>query len=182
MSIAPASTIKTPPSPADSGVTLTVQQDEGARFPDAPFPRYTALIWPTNTVPQRGINAEEVTILDRDGDAFTFERGPVPVDITEGMSFALLNGEPIIHLLETYTLTYDFGEDDPPYRIDIRKPNGAVVTGEGTAYVTDNGSGSVSYQLTADVSGLWYSRFTTGEGAASPEASFYVLPSDVLDG
>lgn len=181
VSIAPASEIVTVPSPADSGTSLTVTADQGARFPDAPFARYTALTWPKNTIPQRGINAEEVTVLDRVLDTFTIERAASPVAIEEGWNFALLTDQPVIHILETYTFAYDFGADDPPYRIDLRKPNGHFLSQEGTAYISDNGSGYASYPLAPTLSGQWYARFTSGSDVVSPEASVFVLPSDSVD-
>jgi len=181
VSIAPSSQILSPPTPANSGTTFTVTEDQGARFPDAPFARYTALIWPTNTIPQRGVNAEEVTVLDRVGDTFTVERAPSPVDIQAGWNFALLSGQPVIDILETYTFAYDFGAHDPDYRVDLHLPNGHIVSHEGTAYVSDNGSGYVSYPVTATLSGQWFARFTSGSDVVSPEASIFVVPSDAVD-
>lgn len=64
------STVVTPPSPAGSGTTLTVQTGEGARFPAANFP---VTIWPAGAVPTPS-NAEIAYCTARGGDTLTLVR------------------------------------------------------------------------------------------------------------
>jgi hypothetical protein len=60
--------VATPPSPAPSGLTLTVAAGFGARFPAAPF---NAVIAPANARPSLA-NAEIVRVTAVAGDVFTF--------------------------------------------------------------------------------------------------------------
>ena len=64
------STVATPPSPAASGTSLSVQAGHGARFPDVPF---RATVWPSSDIPTQS-NAEIVDVTGLVGDAFTIAR------------------------------------------------------------------------------------------------------------
>jgi hypothetical protein len=59
------SSVATPPTPALSGLTLTVQAGHGSRFLPGPM-----IVWPANVDPSPD-NAEVVTVLSVSGDVLT---------------------------------------------------------------------------------------------------------------
>jgi hypothetical protein len=61
------STVATAPSPATSGLTLTLAAGEGARMPAVPF---NATVWPSSTLPTP-ISAEIVRVTAMSGDQVT---------------------------------------------------------------------------------------------------------------
>ena len=63
-------TVATPPSPATSGITLTLQTGEGANFPAEPF---DLLFWPAGVNPLNS-NAELARCTNVTGDTLTFTR------------------------------------------------------------------------------------------------------------
>lgn len=64
------STVATAPSPATSGLSLTVASGEGANFPTTPF---DATIWPSGSQPTV-TNAEIVRVSAISGDVLTIAR------------------------------------------------------------------------------------------------------------
>ena len=66
------STVATPPSPAASGTTITVESGDGAKFASVGFP-CQATVGPRNAA-YSAANAEIVTILSRSGDTLTVTR------------------------------------------------------------------------------------------------------------
>lgn len=64
------SLVATPPSPADSGTSLTVATGEGDRYPTTPF---EAVAHPRNQLPTLD-NAEQVTVTNISGDTLTIVR------------------------------------------------------------------------------------------------------------
>lgn len=64
------SLVATAPSPATSGVSLTVTATQGSRFPTVPFP---AVVWPAGEIPLV-TNAEVVQVTARVGDVLTITR------------------------------------------------------------------------------------------------------------
>jgi hypothetical protein len=66
----PYSTVATAPSPASSGLSLTVATGEGVLFPTPPF---NATVWPKSRQPLAS-NAEIVRVTQIVGDVFTILR------------------------------------------------------------------------------------------------------------
>lgn len=64
------STIISPPAPATSGTSLTIQSGQGALFPTPPF---NATAWPANKAPLAS-NAEIIRVTAIVGDTFTLTR------------------------------------------------------------------------------------------------------------
>lgn len=68
-------TVSVPPSPALSGLTLTLQAGEGALFPDAAVDGdFNVTAYPPDTGPLLS-NAEILRVSDNSSDVFTFARG-----------------------------------------------------------------------------------------------------------
>lgn len=64
------SIVVTPPSPATSGTSLTVNSGDGAKFPAVPF---NAVVWPSSVQPSTS-NAEIVRVTAIVGDTLTITR------------------------------------------------------------------------------------------------------------
>lgn len=69
------SSVATPPSPATSGLSLTLPSGEGARFPDpAVVGAYNVLITATGSTGATPANSELVRFTAKSGDTFTMAR------------------------------------------------------------------------------------------------------------
>ncbi len=154
MGAAPITRIVTPPSPALTGTSLVVTEDDGARFAwlDLPF---TSLVWPVGELPVLGTNAERLTVVDRTADTFTVERGDPPVAIAAALQLAALNDVTVYSIGETATLTAQFAVDDPgPFHVDVCEPSGAVASYGSATGVTDT-AGLVVYEFDPAQGGVW---------------------------
>lgn len=173
MSAFPASRVKTAPVPATTGTSLTVLEDAGALFPVPPF---TVVVWPLNTLPDVGVNAEQPEVTAVDGDVLTLTRGTPAVAIEADMEIAVLLADPLVQLNEPVTLSGVFSANLPPYTLRTRSPQGTI-NSAGT--VVDAGGGTVSSVLNADESGFWYYRFESADEVLA-ERRFFVPFSSVL--
>lgn len=173
MSIAAASKVKTAPSPASSGNTLSVDTNTFDRFPTPPF---TALVWDPDLIPALGENAEEVEVTGVDEDDWTITRAAVGLraSIEVGWSIALVRTMLTYDLDEVVTLSHTFETANPPYTIHTRAPDGVG----GSALATDAGAGVATYSFDPDKSGVWFYRFSD-LNEVGPERDFYVRHSDV---
>lgn len=179
MGYAPYSRITTPPDPATSGTAFSVQEDSGPRFPAVPF---VALVWHDQTLPDLGVDAEELTILSIDMDDFTCAPRD-GIEITSDMQIAILYSQSRYDLDSPATLTSDeFPVSDTGVELRIRDSQGSVAT-----YTTDAlaaylgpGGGSV-FALTflPEHSGQSFYRFDSDQRAQA-EQDFFVRFSDVL--
>lgn len=82
------SVVSTAPTPATSGLTLSVNSGDGAVFPTT-FPFYVT-VWPADEIPTKD-NAEVLQVTDVDGDDFTIvraQKGTTAKTITSGMAIA----------------------------------------------------------------------------------------------
>ncbi len=165
-------TIATAPSPGDSGTTLAVLADTGLRFPTAPFPRYTALVWPLNQTPVEGVNAETVTVLDTVGDEFTIERSENPIEITAGMQFAIRDLVAVYEDGGTLMFTATFPEEaSGTSTLRIVDPQGRVTTAHA---VDSDDDGVYVHEQGAGASGLYWSQWTAPSGAQDLEQVLFV--------
>lgn len=81
------STVATAPSPATSGLALTVQSGDGSHFPGSPF---NIAVWPAGVQPLRS-NCEICRVTNIAGDVFTIVRAQEStsaISITVGMQVA----------------------------------------------------------------------------------------------
>lgn len=170
MSAGAVSHIVTPPDPAESGTSLTVVAGEGARFlSDIDQLPFTALVWPVQTMPQYGTNAERLTVIAIDGDVLTLERSDDPVALLAGWQVAVLETTP----------SYDYGTTvavataaaGSAYALAVRDPQGRVTE-------PDTG-GSATYPLALTHSGIWHYRWTA-DGVPQPEQALFARYSAVL--
>jgi hypothetical protein len=172
------SRVKTAPSPALSGTSVTVQDNEGARFEVEPTP-FTALVWTRGQVPVLGTNAERATVTDVVGDVLTLERGSPAVAIASGMQVASLSGVPASDLGTTVVLAGDFPTNEPPYVLHYRDPGGSVHRKDSSSGVTDDGAGAASFSLLADRGGVWSHRWESALRVLTDQ-DFFVRFSETL--
>ena len=66
--------VKTAPSPATTGTSLTLETGEGARFPETTTESFYVTLMPADVNPHSE-NAEVVEVTDRTGDVLTIVRG-----------------------------------------------------------------------------------------------------------
>lgn len=177
MGYAPVSTVYTAPSPADSGTTLSVEPDAGDRFPSTPF---TALVFPVQTIPELGVDSEEVTVTSIDHDDFCITRADVRVSIHSGMQVAALSTVPVSEEGGSITLRHTFPHNEAPYMLRVRSPQGHPGTFLAADGLTDNGSGAVQYTFAPSGPGMWHGRFESNVDIA-PEFEFFVKFSDLVD-
>lgn len=169
----PVSRVYLPPDPANTGVVLHVLPDDGPKFPTAPF---TALVWPEGYVPN-SVNSEEITVTDVDGDVLTFLRGPSPISIIGGLLIAATDVIPVYEIGDDVTLSYDFGSDDPPYRLILHAPSGEVGSYGSATGVIDDGNGFTAFNFDLNRGGLWHYRWESASDHG-PERSLFVQFSD----
>lgn len=175
MAYAAVSKINTPPSPALSGTTLSVDEDTGPRYPDVPF---DALVWPGDAIPSLGVDAEEVTVTSVVDDDFVIARATdvsQRVEILEDWSIAALRSFDSFNLDEAVSLEYTFAISNPPYHIHTRAPDGVA----GSAVAMNAGGGTATYSFDPDKAGTWYYRFA-GLSEEGPDSAFYVRHSSAL--
>lgn len=172
MGYAPVSLIATAPSPADAGTTLAVSLDSGDRFPPTPF---VGLVFPVQTIPERGVDSEEVTVTEIDGDDFTLVRAPDPIAITAGLQIAALRSIPVYAYDEEVTFRTTFSTPDAPYRLRLRDPEGGTVILD----ATDDAGGAAHVDYEVAQGGVWNARWE-GNSSFLPESSFFVRFSTVL--
>lgn len=155
---------------------LSVQPDAGDRFPAPPF---TGVVFPSQTIPDFGVDSEEVNVLTVDGDEFTFERGDNPVDITTGMVFAALATQTLYNIEEQVTLSQEFPATDTNVALQLRSPGGAVgrYTSALQEEATDGGS-AYSLAFEANESGQWAYAFTSDQRVFGAQ-DFFVRFSEV---
>ncbi len=163
-------------APGDAGTVLSVEQDAGDRFPLPPF---TYLAWPSQTIPNLGVDSEEGQCVSVDGDVFTLVRPPNAVAITSGMQFAAFSIMPNYSIGETVTLSEEFPADDTSPALTIRSPGGAVTTPALTEDAADDGGSAYSLAFAPRESGEWHYVFTTDQ-RVHPEQDFYVRFSEVF--
>jgi len=175
MSRAPVSRIRSAPVPADSGTTFTVLADEGDCFPNVPF---TALIWPTQTLPQLGPawdlpdrNAEEVYVTEVLGDNFTCVRSEWPITIRGDMMVSALYTQPVYNIGDMITLTPLAYTGTEPFTLHLAHPNGTQTTADA--------GGTATYELQATASGEYTWCFEDVDGKRSDEGDFFVRFTEV---
>lgn len=66
-------TVLTAPSPASSGISLTLNSGQGADFPDPASGQYNIIIWPSDALPLNS-NTEIVRVTAKAGDVLTITR------------------------------------------------------------------------------------------------------------
>lgn len=168
---APYSRVALAPAPAISGTTLTVLEDEGAKFPTPPF---VAIVWQVQTVPS-ATNSEELEVSSVDGDVLTFERAESPIVIEAGMMIAVVTTVPRIKLGETIRLEISYTDPETPYTLRLQNPDGTVSTVAGVAGTDDEGDPVYYVEVLGNVSGRWDYRWEVGpDKAATPDAGFFV--------
>lgn len=114
------SLVATAPSPASSGLSLTVGTGEGSRFPPVPF---NATIWPTaaNPLPT---NAEIIRVTAIAGDALTIVRAQ------EGSSArTVVIGDQIAATETAQFLGLGLVNVTPSYGLSIPPNHSVVVSG-----------------------------------------------------
>lgn len=86
------------PSPADSGVTLTVSAGDGTDFPvPGASGGFNCVVWPTGSQASDD-NAEIVRVTAVAGDVFTIVRGPLAGD-PGGVNRSIVVGDQIGQLI-----------------------------------------------------------------------------------
>lgn len=174
MGYAPITKVATAPSPALSGLTLTVTEDTAAILPNAAF---VALVWAEGETPVVGANAEYVQVTGKVGDTLTIVRSSgAPASIEAGWMLAAVEVVPNYERGTEITLRGHFTEDVPPYRVHVREPGGGTVVYDAA---TDDGLGNVGYSFTPGTSGIWAYRWEGNDGMLE-DAAFYVNPSTAL--
>lgn len=84
-------------------------------------------MWPDQTLPDVGVDSEELTVLTIDGDSFTCARGASPITITSDMQIAILYSQSRYSLGEPATLTSDeFPVVDTGVELLVRDSQGSV--------------------------------------------------------
>lgn len=176
MGYAPIALILTPPDPAESGTTLAVYADDGDRFPATPF---TALIFPVQTRPELGVNAEEVDVVDIDGDTFAIIRSvdPPPIAITQSLQISALRTMTNYSEGESITLAQVFPADDTNVVLTTIDPQGVLSAPALTEAVDDAGS-AYSATLIAEGPGRWVYVFKSDQ-RVEPETDFYIRFSEL---
>lgn len=172
MGYAPVSLIDIAPTPSDAGTTLSVQPDSGDRYPLPPF---VGLVFPVQTIPERGVDSEEITVTSIDGDDFVIVRAGNPIHITAGLQLAALRSIPTYGYGEGVAFSATFPNADAPYRLHLRTPEGGTVTLDGV----DAGGGATHVSYEVEEGGVWNSRWES-QNASLPESSFFVRFSNVL--
>lgn len=180
MGYAPYTRVVTAPNPENAGTAFTVMQDTGDRFPATPF---KALVWADQSLPDFGVNAEELTILTTDGDAFTCQRGTPAISIASNSQLALLYDQDRFDVYETALLLSDeFPVTDTGIELLVRDSQGSVSLyslADGLAALAGSGGGSAfSHSFAPARSGQWHYRFESDQ-RAQPEREFFVRFSDV---
>lgn len=174
MPVAPYSRVLVAPSPALSGTTLSVTEDDGPRFPSTPF---SAKLWPADELPS-STNSEDVVVLSRDGDELTIARGSSPVEIEAGMMIAAVFTE-VYSISEAVTVSHDFGADDRPYTLVLRNPQGEIGAYGSATGVVDDGNGSAHFSFDPGIGGWWWRRWES-PGQVGNDEPFFVHFSDTL--
>jgi hypothetical protein len=175
---APYTRITTPPSPASSGTAFIVQEDSGDRFPAPPF---TALVWEDQTLPDLGVDAEELTILTIDGDAMSCARGPVPISIRSDMQLAILYSQNRYSLDEpALIISNEFPVTDTGVELQVRDSQGSVTLHPRSdlgAFTGSGGGSAFSLSFAPNRSGQWYYRFLSDQRVQA-EQDFFVRFSE----
>jgi len=177
MGYAPVTLIKTPPADPVAGTSLTVLDDTGDRYPATPF---TGLVFPLQTIPTIGVNAEEVTVTEVEGDTLTIVRGDSPIAITSGLQLWATRTQTNYDNGATVTLSQDFPDTDTTVYLMLRTPQGEVGR-YGTALSSVDGEGvtTYSFEFVVNESGQWYYGWASDQ-RVEPEQDFYVRFSEVL--
>lgn len=175
MGYAPISSITQVPSPADSGTVLHVSQDTGDRFPAPPF---LALVWPAQTIPDIGTNAEEPTVLSIDGDVFTVERGSPAITWTSDLQIAALRTVEAYSIGEPISLAQEFPATDTGVELHMRAPGGTIENATLTESAGQNGGSAYTHSFEGSQSGKWFYSFASDQ-RVEPEQDFYVRFSEV---
>jgi hypothetical protein len=158
------------PVPPLSGTAVTVREGDGlGLFPEPPFP---ALVWTPQDVPVLGESAERVTVTARNNDVLALTRAADPIEITGDMMLAWAGAAPFHDLGSSVTLTEQFSGNRAPYSLAVTSPMGSV-TAFGTAALTHNGAGLVSFTFEPGRGGLWEYRFD-GAGETGPARQIFV--------
>lgn len=175
MGYAPISSITQVPSPADSGTVVHVSQDTGDRFPAPPF---LALVWPAQTIPSIGVDAEEATVLSIDGDVFTVERGSPAIPWTSDLQIAALRTVESYSIGESITLVQEFPATDTGVSLHLCSPRGYVETAALDEAVGENGGSAYTHSFEGSQSGKWFYTFASDQRVEAQQ-DFYVRFSEV---
>lgn len=172
MAAAPVSRVLQPPSGLD-GTALSVEQDDGDKFPEPPF---QALVWRSQELPDAA-NSETLTVSRRDGDDFTVVRSAAPIQIARDMAIAAVSVQDVVPAGATATARAAFGEDRAPYELTVQSPSGSVLSyGTATTFADDH-AGNLSYNFEADRGGQWSYRWLSGDGHAVDGRVFAEFPA-----
>ena len=174
----PISRVLVAPSPALTGTTLTVEEDDGAVFPPAD-PPFTALVWKENVTPVVGTNAEYVDVTKITADELKLVRGDVPIAIEKGMLVAATGLMPVYELNEPVTLTHLFPSHEPPYVLTLHAPSGEIGSYGSADGVNNDGAGLAFFAFEPQQAGIWRGRFES-TGRAAPDLRLFVKHSAAL--
>ena len=165
---APVSLITIGPEPPGSGSgELTVTEGEGPKFSAAPW---KGLVWPTNDIPQLGVNACEIEVNNVNGDVLSFDRDDPTIDIHAGLQVAEIQAIPLHGIGGSITLSAVFASASGPYTALLRSPSGSL----SSPAAVDGGAGSAWYGFAPNRSGTWAFQFEDSLGDRSPEQEFFV--------
>jgi hypothetical protein len=168
---APYSRVEIAPSPATSGTTLTVKEDDGPKFPTPPF---IAIVWPAQYNPTPA-NSEQLEVSKVVGDVLTFERGSAPIAIVSDMMIACLSTVPVVKLGETIRLEIRYTDPETPYTLRLQHPDGTSSSVAGALGLDDENETVAWVEVVGSSSGHWNYRWEVGpDKAATPDASFFV--------
>jgi hypothetical protein len=157
---APVSRVLSPPDPPTTGLSLTVDADDGDKFPQAPF---TALVWRSQTIPDAA-NSETLTVTSVEGDEFSLVRSATPIAIFRDLAIAAVALQDVVPAGATATARAAFGQERGPYELSISSPSGSASShGTATAFQDDH-AGNVSYNFEADPGGQWTYRWLSADG------------------
>lgn len=166
------------PAPGDTGLTLQVLADEGDIFPAPPF---VALIWPTQTLPNIGVNACYINVTEIELDTVTFTRESPTIDIPAGYMIAAVSVQKVYQLGDTIVLMAVFAEHNPPYTVTVVSPGGDINEYGPVDGVEDLGAGVVNFQMRPNRGGQWNYRFEDANGLPGPDTNFFVMFSETDD-
>lgn len=180
MGYAPYTRIITPPTPANEGTVFILQEDTGDRFPSPPF---VALTWEDQTLPDLGVNAEELTVLGIDGDTLTTApRGPNAISIQSDAQLAILYSQNRYSLHEPAMIfSEEFPTSDTGIVLDVRDSQGSIATyalSALQALVGSGGGSAFALSFAPARSGQWYYRFASDQRVQG-EQDFFVRFSEV---
>lgn len=136
------STVATPPSPATTGTTVSVQAADAANFPDPASGAYNLLVWPAGAVPTLA-NAEIVRATGKSGSQLTITRAQ------EGTSARLIGVDDQIAIVFSKKSFTDIETvADGAIQKSLVTTNGDLMYGTGSAVVTRLGIGTTDQVLT----------------------------------